>query len=99
MGLQKFRADIKGDTQKNGGTPYYTRWMGGPYLALVRDCKIENTVIDTGVSPRTVYVRSEPDTYFSQPAACSYKGKTLRGYLTTDDNGEYVFRVYKNQGV
>jgi hypothetical protein len=99
MGLQKYRADEAGEKQSNGAQPYYTRWMGGPTLALVRNCPIRNTTIDTGISPRTVYVRGEPDTFFSQPAACSYRGKTLRGYLTTDDNGEIEFRCYKNQGV
>lgn len=93
MGLQKYRADEAGAKQTNGGTPWYTKWVGGPSLALVRDCKIENV----NLSPRTVYVRGEADTYFSIPAACTYKGKTIRGYITTDDAGEYIFRAYKNQ--
>lgn len=91
MGLQKFRADTRGETQKNGGIPYYTKWMGGPSLALIRNCKVEG--ID--ISPRTVYRRGEADTYFSIPAACVYKRKTITGYITTDDNGEYVFRAHK----
>lgn len=99
MGLQKFRADYAGEKQSNGATPWYTRWIGGPTLALVRDCPIRNTVIDTGVSPRTVYVKGEPDTFFSVPASCTYKRRTLHGYLTTDDNGDYEFRCHKNQGV
>lgn len=99
MGLQKYRADVKGETQANGATPYYTNWIGGPSLALVRNCPIKNTVIDTGVSARTVYVRGEPDTFFSQPAACVYKGRTLRGYITCDESGNYEFRCHKNQGV
>lgn len=91
MGLQKLRADYAGEKQKNGGTPWYTKWMGGPTLALVRDCKIENA----DISPRTVYVRGEPDTFFSIPAACTYKRKTITGYITTDDNGEYIFKAHK----
>ena len=90
MGLQKFRADIQGDRQKNGGIPHYTKWMGGPSLALIRNCKIENA----DITPRTVYVRGQPDTWFSTPAACVYKRKTITGYITTDDNGEYVFRAH-----
>jgi hypothetical protein len=112
IGLQKFRADIAGDKQPNGAIPYYTKWMGGLSLALVRHCPISNTVI--GISPRTVYVRGEADTFFSQPAVCGYthpatltspkKRVILRGYLTIndngiDDNGSYEFRCYKNQGV
>lgn len=93
MGLQKYRADYPGDKQSNGGTPYYTKWMGGPTLALVRDCKIENA----DLPPRTVYVRGEADTFFSIPAACRHKGKTVTGYLTSDDKGEYVFRAHNGQ--
>ena len=93
MSLQKFRADKAGNKQLNGGTPFYANWMGGPTLALIRDCKIEN--ID--LLPRTVYVRGEPDTWFSIPAACVSKGKTITGYITTDDNREYVFRAYVKQ--
>jgi hypothetical protein len=99
MGLQKYRADKKGETQTNGAIPYYTNWIGGPSLALIKNCPIRNTVIDTGISARTVYVRGEPDTWFSQPAVCSYKGKTIRGYITGDDNNELEFRCYKNQGI
>lgn len=99
MGLQKYRADIKGETQSNGAIPFYTNWIGGPTLALIKNCPIRNTVIDTGISPRTVYVKGEPDSWSSQPAACVYKGKTLRGYITTDDNKELEFRCYKDQGV
>lgn len=87
MGLQKYRADIAGEKQSNGAQPYYARWMGGPSLALVRECP-------TPHGPRTVYVRGEADTYFSVPAACSYNGKVITGYLTTDDKGEYVFRIH-----
>lgn len=95
MGLQKYRADKAGSKQKNGGTPYYTWWLGGPTLALVRDCKIA----DDRLTPRTVYVRDEADTYFSIPAACRYKGKTIKGYITGDMRGEFIFQPYDGQGV
>lgn len=95
MGLQKYRADKAGDKQTNGGTPWYCHWMGGPTLALVRNCKIENA----SIGPRTVYIRGEADTFFSIPAACTYKGKTITGYVTTDDAGECVFRAHNDQGV
>jgi hypothetical protein len=93
MGLQKYRADKAGPKQANGGTPFYTHWMGGPTLALIRDCKIENIEL----SPRTVYVTGEPDTWFSVPAACRSKGKTITGYITFDDSREYVFRAHTGQ--
>lgn len=93
MGLQKLRADFPGDVQSDGATPWFTRWMGGPSLALIRNCRCENR---PEVTPRTVYISSlEPDTFYSIPAACKYKGKTIRGYVTTDDNRNYVFRAYE----
>lgn len=90
MGLKKYRADVAGEKQANGGTPYYSKWMGGPTLALIRDCKIENAII----SPRTVYVLGDPDTAFTIPAACSFKRKTITGYIASDDNGEFIFRAH-----
>lgn len=94
MGLQKFRADKTGETQKNGGIPVYTTWMAGNTLALIRNCKVENR---EDISPRTVYIRGGAETWFSIPAACSFKKKTITGYVTTDDNGEYVFRAHTDQ--
>lgn len=32
-----------------------------------------------------------PDTYFSIPAHAAIKGKYTRGYVTTNDDGEYTF--------
>jgi hypothetical protein len=93
MGLQKYRADEVGETQKNGAVPCYTRWMGGPTLALIRNCPVDNR----SIPPRTVYIRGEPDTFFSIPAACTYKGRTIRGYVTCDDNREFVFRAVNGQ--
>lgn len=92
MGLQKYRADEPGEKQTNGATPFYTKWMGGPTLALVRECPIENRAI----APRTVYIRGEADTMFSLPAACRFKGKTITGYVTCNDR-EYVFRAHTDQ--
>lgn len=97
MGLQKYRADIKGETQTTGAIPFYTKWIGGPSLALIRNCPIKNYPLD--IPPRTVYVRGEPDSWFTQPAACVYKRKTITGYITADDNGNYEFRCYNNQGI
>ena len=97
MGLQKYRADKAGEKQVNGAVPFYTHWIGGPSLALIRNCPIEN-VPGEAVGPRTVYVRDMADTMFSIPAACVVKGKTIRGYIGARlDSGEYYFRAY-NEG-
>ena len=89
MGLQKYRADYPGQAQFNGGIPYYTKWMGGPSLALVRNCP-------TPFGPRTVYVRGEADTYFSIPAACTFRRRTISGFLATGDGGQMIFVAHTN---
>lgn len=91
MGLQKFRADIAGEKQKNGAIPFFTNWMGGPTLALIRNCPVNKSI-----SSRTVYIRGEAENFFSIPAACSYRGKIISGYVCVSDDGEYVFRAHKN---
>jgi hypothetical protein len=85
--LQKYRADVAGETCENGAQPWFARWMGGPSLALIRNCP-------TPYGARTVYIRSEPDTFFSQPAACRVKGKDIRGFITCND-GNYEFHTYR----
>lgn len=95
MGLQKYRADQSGPKQANGGVPHHTNWMCGPTLALISHCPIQNA----DLTPRTVYVRGEADTFFSIPAACRYKGRTVTGYITTDDAQEYVFRAHTDQPI
>ena len=89
MGIQKYRADRAGETMPNGAIPYYANWMYGPSLALIRNCPLENLA---GDMRRTVYITGEPGTWFSQPAACRLAGCTVRGYVTSDDNGGLAFR-------
>jgi len=84
MGLQKYRADIS-EPQSDGSIQWSTRWIGGPSLSKIENCRIEGSELR-----RTVYTTGEPDTYFSQPAACQVKGKTVRGYVTGED-GVLVF--------
>ncbi len=86
MGLKKYRNDFADRPDSNGAVREYTRWIGGPSLSLVRNCP-------TPFGPRTVYVRDEPDTFSSQPAALTFRKRTIRGYLTTTDEG-MVFRPY-----
>lgn len=85
MGIQKFRADKAGPADGNNAVPFYTDWFGGPTLALIRNCP-------TPFGARTVYIRDYPDTYFSIPAACTVKGKTVSGWVGVQD-GNYYFRV------
>jgi hypothetical protein len=87
MGLQKYRVDEIEGADENGAIRCYTRWIGGPTLALVRNCP-------TPFGPRTVYVRDEPDTYFSIPAACQYRGRTITGWLDCED-GAWTFHPHR----
>jgi hypothetical protein len=91
VGLQKYRADEPGEPYKNGGVPWYSRWIGGPSLALIRNCA-------TPFGPRTVYVTKEADTYFSLPAACKFKGRAVRGFVMYE-NESMVFVPYRNTWV
>jgi hypothetical protein len=94
MGIQKYRADYAEAPQANGAIPYFTRWMGGPSLAKIAQCPCANW---DRLAARTVYITGEPDTYFSIPAACSFKGRRVKGYVTTDDDGCYVFHVMDSE--
>lgn len=87
MGLQKLRTDIADPPDVNGAVAHYARWIGGPSLSLIRNCP-------TPFGPRTVYVRGEPDTWFSQPAACTFRKRTIKGSIGAVD-GAWEFRPYR----
>lgn len=86
MGLQKYRADESDAPDANGAVAHYARWIGGPSLAKITACPVRNGVMP----PRTVFITGESDTFFSQPAACYYRGRTVRGYVTRRD-GAWLF--------
>lgn len=83
MAHQKYRADVSDPPASNGSVAWYAKWIGGPTLALIRACLVDRE----GVPPRTVYVTGEPDTFFSMPAACKIRGKTVKGWIGRDDDG------------
>ena len=88
MGMQKYRADTW-QLQEDGAKLWFAKWIGGPSLAKIEGCRLDNMAGDMRA---TVYITAEPNTFFSQPAACSLKGCRVRGYVTGDDNGNLVFR-------
>lgn len=90
MGLQRYRADVSDAPDANGAVAHYARWMGGPSLAKVTRCPVKRGVMP----PRTVYVTGEPDSWTTQPAACSYRGRIVRGYLTRSDDA-WLFHPYR----
>ena len=86
--MQRYRAD-ESRTQSDGAVVWYTRWMGGPTLAKITNCRL---VTIAGDMRRTVYITGEPDTFFSVPAATRLCGCYVKGYVTVDDDGNHVFR-------
>jgi len=87
MSMQKYRAD-RFEAQADGAHVWYADWMGGPSLSKISNCRM-----DIAGEPRaTVYITGEPDTFFSIPAVCSYRGCHVRGYVTGSEEGFY-FRV------
>lgn len=85
--MQKYRAD-ECSTQADGAKVWCARWMGGPSLARINECRW----VSLEGEPRvTAYITGEADTAFSIPAVCSYRGKRVRGYITQDD-ANLVFR-------
>lgn len=94
MGLQKYRADESSEPCRNGAVAWYARWMGGPSLALIRNCPIKN--LPGEIAPRTVYIQGDPDTFFSLPAACKVRGQKITGFVTCED-GEWTFHAHTDQ--
>ena len=86
MGLQKFRADVKED-QADGSVVWRTRWIGGPSLVMIVNCRI---VTLAGDARANVFVQDDADTWFSIPAKFYFFGKVLNGYITSDEDGQLV---------
>ncbi len=85
--MQKYRADIA-TRQSDSAILWFTKWIGGPSLAKIDNCRLNLT----GDMRRTVYITGEPDTAFSQPAICKIQGCRVKGYVTRDDSGNLVFQ-------
>ena len=86
--MQRYRADIS-ETQSDGAIVWSARWIGGPSLAKIDNCRLANL---EGEPRRTVYITGEPDTYFSIPAICKLQGCRVKGYVMVDDDGNLVFQ-------
>lgn len=79
MGLQKYRADRKGEAYPNGALPWFADWMGGPSLSKIEACPIEGF---PHVAPRMAYITGEALDWGAIRAAIKYKGQTVRGYVS-----------------
>jgi hypothetical protein len=88
---QRFHASGDTFTWPNGAVGHRP---GGPMDCLGPYAKVRNCPV-AGESRRyTCYAQNYADTYFSVPAATRIRGKYIRGYFTTDDNG-ISFHPYK----
>lgn len=67
----------------------YADWMGGPTLSNVRGAIVAGTA-----ERRSARVTGEADTWFSVPAQVKLKGRTIKGWLGSED-GIYYFHPYK----
>jgi len=86
--MQKYRADSS-RAQDDGANLWFADWIGGPTLSKIANCRLEALA---GNMRRTVYITGEPDTWFSIPAICKLMGCRVKGYVTTDDDGNHIFR-------
>lgn len=86
--MARYRSD-RATKQADGAILWHAIWIGGPSLAKVENCRLENL---EGDMRRTVHVTHEADTWFSIPAECSIAGCRVKGYLTSDSDGNVVFR-------
>ena len=68
---------------------------GGPMDCLGPFAKIQNCPIHDTEDRRTVYATGYADTYFSLPGRCTYKGKTARGSIVSDNDGAVSFWIHE----
>lgn len=70
---------------------------GGPFDCLGPWAKVNKCPIHGTDLRLTCYATGYADTYFSIPAVTRYKGKRIKGYLTTDQDGGAEFRPLTDQ--
>lgn len=85
--MQKYHADVS-EKQSDGAIVWRAKWLGGPTLSKIQDCRLDNLAGDMRA---TVYITGEPDTFFSIPAICKIFGCRVKGYVTSEE-GNLVFR-------
>ncbi len=87
MSLQKYRADIS-KPQPDGAVLWFARWMGGPSLAKIANCRVD------GCDKRpTVYITGDSGVYFGWSAVTRIRGRYVAGYVTGDDDGNLYFHA------
>jgi hypothetical protein len=68
------------------------RYLVGPW---------QHTVAFDAICPdgkvRRVRANQSPDTFFSHPGRCTIGKRTVRGYVTVGQDGEYLFNIYRGE--
>ncbi len=91
---QVFHADKNCSFEwKNGAIGYRS---GSMFDCLGPFAKVVNCPVEGEEKRYTCYATSYPDTFFSIPANTRIRGKYVKGYFTTDANGDVIFRRIKN---
>lgn len=85
----RYRDDIS-EIKADGSIAYYAKWIGGPTLSKIENCRTEIN----GDWRATVFITGEPDTFFSIPAVMIVKGVRIKGYVTTDNDGMIFHHCY-----
>ena len=70
---------------------------GGTFDCIGHWAKVQNCPIHGTDLRLTCYATGYADTYFSIPAVTRYKGKRVKGYLTTNRDGGAEFRPHTDQ--
>ena len=86
--VMRYRNKDKREVNQFGQELGYAIWMGGPSLTYVKGILCKDGI------KRIYHKTGEPDTFFSMPGYVTVKGKTVTGYLTTNNDGAYEFRPY-----
>ena len=90
----KFRNDYE-EENNYGQKICWTKWMGGPSMAGIKNC---NSEIEE-LRGRTAFITDWPGrptssnnicSWFSPLAKVNYKGKSVKGFITVD-KGEFYF--------
>lgn len=84
MGQKFYASPSNTFTWPNGAIGHRS---GGSFDCLGPYAKVRNCLVDGTDLRLTCYATNYADTYFSVPACTRYKGKYIRGYFTTRDDG------------
>lgn len=95
MKARKSKRAFMGMTARMNDSPSGKTQLQGEEAAYPNgaQCRKGKAIFPNG-EIRTVYA-GIPDTFFTIPAHTIVKGKRVKGYLSLDNEGEYIFNISK----